>query len=60
MALFAGNRSDSKKVRFAVVGLGWIAQEVVLPAFKHAKNSELAALVTGDETGLAPQFETKG
>ncbi len=37
-----------KKVRYAVVGLGWIAQEVVLPAFKNTKNSELAALVTED------------
>ncbi len=35
------------KVRYAVVGLGWIAQESVLPAFKSAKdNSELVALVT--------------
>jgi predicted dehydrogenase len=48
MALFAGVKVDSKTVRYAVVGLGWIAQEVVLPAFKHAKNSELAALVTDD------------
>src|SRR5947207_12418237 len=36
-----------KKIRYAVVGLGHIAQTAVLPAFKHAKNSELAALVTG-------------
>jgi predicted dehydrogenase len=36
-----------KKVRYAVVGLGHIAQVAVLPAFKHAENSELAALVTG-------------
>ncbi len=31
-----------------MVGLGWIAQEVILPGFKGAKNSELAALVTDD------------
>lgn len=37
-----------KKVRYAVVGLGWIAQEAVLPSFRHTKNSELVALVTGD------------
>lgn len=46
MALFGKN--DEKKVRYAVVGLGWIAQEVILPAFEHAKNSELTALVTDD------------
>jgi predicted dehydrogenase len=39
---------DRKRVRYAVVGLGWIAQEAVLPAFKNAtRNSELTALVTG-------------
>lgn len=36
-------------VRYAVVGLGHIAQVAVLPAFKHARiNSKLTALVTGD------------
>lgn len=35
-------------MRFAVVGLGHIAQAAVLPAFKHAKNCELAALVSDD------------
>lgn len=39
-----------KRVRYAVVGLGHIAQVAVLPAFKHAGNSELAALVSGDAT----------
>ena len=50
MALFHRERSEAEKVRYAVVGLGWIAQEVVLPAFKNAKASELAALVTEDPT----------
>lgn len=36
------------KVRYAVVGLGSIAQAAVLPAFENAENCELAALVTGD------------
>jgi predicted dehydrogenase len=35
-------------VRYAVVGLGHIAQVAVLPAFRHARKSALAALVSGD------------
>jgi predicted dehydrogenase len=36
-------------VRYAVVGLGWIAQSAVLPAFANARsNSRLAALVSSD------------
>ncbi len=43
----------SKKVRYAVVGLGHIAQHAVLPAFRNArKNSELVALVSEDRTKL--------
>jgi glucose-fructose oxidoreductase len=38
---------DASKIRYAVIGLGHISQTAVLPAFKHAENSELAALVTG-------------
>jgi predicted dehydrogenase len=37
-----------KKVRYAVAGLGHISQVAVLPAFSHCKNSELAALISGD------------
>jgi glucose-fructose oxidoreductase len=38
-----------KRVRYAVVGLGFISQLTVLPAFANAKrNSRLAALVSGD------------
>lgn len=40
------------KVRYAVVGLGSIAQAAVLPAFENAENCELAALVTGDPVKL--------
>jgi predicted dehydrogenase len=33
-----------KQIRYAVVGLGHIAQTAVLPAFRHARaNSKLAA-----------------
>jgi glucose-fructose oxidoreductase len=42
-----------KKIRYAVVGLGNIAQLAVLPAFKNAQsNSELVALVSGDDEKL--------
>lgn len=45
------SRRQGKKVRYALVGLGHIAQAAVLPAFAHAKrNSELKALVTDDPT----------
>lgn len=41
------------RVRYAVVGQGYIAQVAVLPAFAHArKNSDLAALVFGDRVKL--------
>jgi glucose-fructose oxidoreductase len=46
-------RGTSKdKVRYAVVGLGHIAQVAVLPAFKNAANSELFALVSGNSDKL--------
>jgi predicted dehydrogenase len=46
---FIGDMNTSKKqVRYAVVGLGHIAQVAVLPAFAHAENSNLAALISGD------------
>ncbi|HVJ18118.1 MAG TPA: Gfo/Idh/MocA family oxidoreductase [Polyangiaceae bacterium] len=45
--------SKKDKVRYAVVGLGWFAQEAILPAFARAKNAELVALVSGDDAKLA-------
>jgi predicted dehydrogenase len=45
--------AGSHKVRYAVVGLGYIAQIAVLPAFAKAKNSELVALVSDDPKKLA-------
>src|SRR5580765_326347 len=44
--------SSKKRIRYAVVGLGHIAQVAVLPAFKTARNSELFALVSGDPLKL--------
>lgn len=51
MARARGNRRArpaEERVRYAVVGLGHIAQVAVLPAFRHAeRNSELVGLVSG-------------
>ena len=42
-----------RQIRYAVVGLGHIAQVAVLPAFGNARrNSKLAALVAGDAAKL--------
>ena len=41
------------KVRYAVVGLGYIAQAAVLPSFAHARrNSSLHAIVSGSTEKL--------
>jgi predicted dehydrogenase len=50
-----------KKVGFAVVGLGSIAQSSVLPAFSHSKKARLVALVSRDKkkaARLAHKFKT--
>jgi hypothetical protein len=47
---------SNRIVRYAVVGLGHIAQVAVLPAFAHARrNSRLTAIVSGDRT-FAPEL----
>jgi len=44
-----GGAGSPRKIRYAVVGLGYIAQVAVLPAFANArKNSVLTALVSDD------------
>src|SRR6218665_909846 len=50
----ARKRSQAEDpVRFAVVGLGFIAQASVLPAFRHAEgDAVLTALVSGDSKKL--------
>jgi predicted dehydrogenase len=46
-------RASSRIVRYAVIGLGHIAQAAVLPAFRHAtRNSALTALVSSDKRKL--------
>ncbi len=49
----SASASSRRRLRFAVIGLGHIAQAAVLPAFRHArKHVELAALVSGDRMKL--------
>jgi predicted dehydrogenase len=46
-------KTDSKKIGYAIVGLGHIVQNAVLPAFENCKkNSKLVALVSDDATKL--------
>jgi predicted dehydrogenase len=50
-----------RQIRYAVVGLGHIAQVAVLPAFANARrNSRLAALVSGDAAKLRQLAEKYG
>ena len=47
------SKKSRRPIRYAVVGLGHIAQAAVLPAFAHAaKNSQLTALVSDDPVKL--------
>lgn len=40
---------ESRKIRYAVIGAGNIAQVAILPSFEHAReNSRLVALISGD------------
>lgn len=52
MAKSTSGSQRGKQVGYAVVGLGHIAQTAVLPAFENARNSRLAALVSGDKAKL--------
>jgi predicted dehydrogenase len=50
----------NRKVRYAVVGAGWIAQAEFMPGVRHTGNSELSALVTGHEEKAAKLGEKYG
>jgi len=43
-----GRRRSKRQVGYVVIGLGHIAQAAVLPAFAHASNARLVALVSSD------------
>lgn len=52
MATTSRKKPSRSTIRYAVVGLGHIAQVAVLPAFKHARHSTLAGLVSGSPEKL--------
>lgn len=54
--------ASSKRVGYAVVGMGFIAETSVLPAFRHSKKCRLVALVSHDlkrAKQLAAKFGVK-
>ncbi len=46
--MVATQNTSTSRIRYAVVGLGWFAQAAAMPAFDHAENSEIVALVSDD------------
>src|SRR5450432_4031485 len=44
----ADSSKADRKIRYAVVGAGWIAQAVFMPGVEPTKNSVLTAIITGD------------
>lgn len=55
-----GDGRHERKVRYAIVGLGDIAQEAMMPGIAHTGNSELVALVSGDLDKARQVAETYG
>jgi glucose-fructose oxidoreductase len=54
-----GKNGSTPKVRYAVVGLGYIAQVAVLPAFAHAKKNSMLAGLVSDEPSKLKQLGRK-
>ncbi len=50
---FQAQSIEGRKIRYAIVGLGWIAQEDVMPSFANTPNSEMTALVSNDSEKLS-------
>lgn len=48
----SNNKESKQKVRYGVIGLGYISQIATLPAFAHAKNCSLEALISGNKEKL--------
>jgi predicted dehydrogenase len=52
--------TPDRKIRYAVVGLGWFAQAVALPAFANTDTAELVALVSDDPLKLSELSQRYG
>ena len=50
----------NRKVRYAVVGIGWISQTAFLPGVEHTGNSEVVAFVSGHQDKAAKVGEKYG
>jgi predicted dehydrogenase len=50
----------NRKVRYAVVGIGWISQTAFLPGIEHTGNSEVVAFVTGHDEKAGKVAEKYG
>ncbi len=50
--------TQNKKIRYAVIGLGHIAQVAILPGFQQSENSELVAIVSGNSEKRRKLCET--
>ncbi len=53
-------RVSGRKVRYAVIGGGWIAQAAFMPGVAQTGNSEMTALVTGDPEKAAALAKAYG
>ena len=51
---------NNRKVRYAVVGIGWISQTAFLPGVEHTGNSEVVAFVSGHEDKAAKVGDATG
>ncbi len=51
---------NGRKVRYGVVGIGWISQTAFLPGVEHTGNSEVVAFVSGHEDKAARVGEKYG
>lgn len=60
MAMQGREDTQPRQIRYAVVGLGHLAQVAILPAFANTTNSKLAALVSGDFGKLAKLADKYG